>query len=227
MIIYKATNSISKKVYIGQTIISLKERMGDHKRKSFIHNSKTYFHYAIKKYGFDCFLWEVIDSAKSLDELNKKEEYWIKYYDSTNKKNGYNIMNGGNNKEVSKITRSKISLSQKNIKRSEEFKQKISLATKGSKNPFYGKKHSEETKKKISESRSGIKGIYSDESLKKTIHVGENNGMTKIKTQDVIIIKNMKKNGARQKDVISSMPHVTKCTIKSIWNNYSWKHINV
>ena len=48
----------------------------------------THFARAIRKYGKENFIIEMIDTAKSQDELNQKEQYWIRYYDSVNK--GYN-----------------------------------------------------------------------------------------------------------------------------------------
>lgn len=75
MIIYKATNKINNKVYIGQTVRSLEVRMSEHKRHNY-----TAFDKAINKYGLENFDVEVIDTAKDINELNEKEIYWIKYY---------------------------------------------------------------------------------------------------------------------------------------------------
>lgn len=93
-IIYKATNLINNKVYIGQTVQNLEERRRCHNYES-IHYPKTSFNRAIKKYGKDSFVWEVIDLADSPEELNEKEIYWISYYKSTNKEWGYNTTIGG------------------------------------------------------------------------------------------------------------------------------------
>lgn len=54
-----------------------------------------YFHNALNKYGFDNFKFEEIDNAETQDELNEKERYWIKYYNSNNKEKGYNLDSGG------------------------------------------------------------------------------------------------------------------------------------
>ena len=93
-IIYKCTNLINNKVYVGQTINGL-----DRRRKAHICLSKsgrgTYFHHALAKYGCENFRWEIIDSASSLESLNFKEKYYI----ITNRclKQGYNICEGGSN----------------------------------------------------------------------------------------------------------------------------------
>ena len=109
MIIYKATNTINNKVYIGQTVNTLEYRANQHLRETKSkkrHN--TYFHNAIKKYGFDNFYFEEIDRAGSIDELNEKEAYWIAHFNSTDKTIGYNLDSGGVNCLKSDETKRKI-----------------------------------------------------------------------------------------------------------------------
>ena len=52
----------------------------------------TKFSRAIRKYGKDNFLGYVIDTAKTKEELDQKECYWIKFYDAVN--HGYNTTDG-------------------------------------------------------------------------------------------------------------------------------------
>ena len=59
MIIYKVTNIINNKIYIGQTIHSLNIRKSQHER-SHEYGYKTAFSNAIKKYGKENFIWEII-----------------------------------------------------------------------------------------------------------------------------------------------------------------------
>lgn len=123
MKIYKITNKINGKIYIGQTIRSIQARWNDHCKRS----SNYPLSRAIKKYGKDNFIVEEIDTADSIDELNVKESYWIYYYKSYNSKFGYNLEFGGNkNKKVTKKTRNKISKLHKGKKISEETKKKMS-----------------------------------------------------------------------------------------------------
>lgn len=89
-IIYKITNEKNNKVYIGQTIRSLKERIAEHKR------NHTAISEAIRKYGIDSFKIEVIDKGNDTEELNTKEIKWIAYYNSISPL-GYNLCNGGGN----------------------------------------------------------------------------------------------------------------------------------
>ena len=93
MIIYKATNTITNKSYIGLTTRSLQERKCEHIRRK--KDENTYFHQSIVKYGSEVFIWEVIDdTAASLGELQELEKYYIKYY-NTLAPNGYNLNPGG------------------------------------------------------------------------------------------------------------------------------------
>ena len=91
--IYKITNKVNGKSYIGQTIQSVKERFYQHcATKCSKAVSNMAIHRAIKKYGKSNFTVEVIEEVESTN-LNDRERYWIRYYDSYN--NGYNSTEGG------------------------------------------------------------------------------------------------------------------------------------
>ena len=85
--IYKVTNKINGKVYIGQSV-DIGRRWHEHMAAK----DDIYFHKAIQKYGVENFEWEVIEKCKKKD-LDEREIYWIEYYDSFNK--GYNCTKGG------------------------------------------------------------------------------------------------------------------------------------
>ena len=88
MWIYKITNIQNNKVYIGQTIRPIKDRFHRHINDAMNNILDTHFARAIRKYGKDNFIIEEIDFANNQNELNKKEQYWIRYYDSIY--SGYN-----------------------------------------------------------------------------------------------------------------------------------------
>ena len=92
MIIYKITNKVNNKVYIGQTIRPLLKRWRQHISYANNVTSNTHFARAIRKYGSGGFIIETIDTANTQEELDEKERYWIAYYNST--VSGYNEADG-------------------------------------------------------------------------------------------------------------------------------------
>ncbi|WP_107602627.1 GIY-YIG nuclease family protein [Clostridioides difficile] len=111
--IYKITNKINNKVYIGQTTLSIKERYGARGIQSVVRKSKNkHLKDSIKKYGYDAFeLIEEYDVAYSKEELDEKETYYINKYNSTNRLYGYNKKEGGSSGkhvEETKIKQSRI-----------------------------------------------------------------------------------------------------------------------
>lgn len=105
MYIYKITNKINKKIYIGQTTRSVKKRWHEHCKKD---SGCSYLSKAIQKYGKENFTIEHLVTCSNLNVLNKFEEILIKKY-NTLAPNGYNLIYGGNNHKFSKKIRIKIS----------------------------------------------------------------------------------------------------------------------
>ena len=90
--IYKITNLINNKIYIGQSI-HIEKRWEDHKYYS--SKQHTAIQSAFKKYGISNFSFEIIEECPK-DKLDEREIYWIEFYDSYN--NGYNLTKGGMSK---------------------------------------------------------------------------------------------------------------------------------
>lgn len=93
-IIYKITNLINQKVYIGKTCRSIEIRWKEHRSRA-KNGSSFYLHNAIQKYGENNFKIEAIDYADNENKINELEQYWIDFYSSNKKDNGYNLTNGG------------------------------------------------------------------------------------------------------------------------------------
>jgi len=167
--IYKITNNINGKVYIGQSV-NIKSRWKEHvnalKRGD---SGCTLLQYAWNKYNEDNFSFEVLQlcSEDMLDEIERK---YILLYDAVN--NGYNIESGGNkNKHLADKTKQKLS---------KLAKERLSDPTK---NPMYDKHHTDETKAKISASKKGK--LVSEETKKKLSeirvgHPGYNKNLTPV-----------------------------------------------
>lgn len=157
MYIYKTTNLINNKIYIGKcqrTVLASNDYLG----------SGKLLKASIAKYGKNNFCKEILENCASLQELNDKEIYWISYYKSCNKQHGYNITSGGsggdtltNNPNIYSIKQN-CSEGQKNRWTKLSLKERATIIeTKiGVGNPFYGKKHTDETKNKLSQSKKGI-----------------------------------------------------------------------
>lgn len=146
-IIYKAINKTNGKIYVGQTIVGLKNRKIKH--KSIAKKFNYHFAQAIKKYGIEGFNWKTIHKNISIEKLDEYEIFWIKKLDSYNA--GYNSDEGGK--------------SRRKFKHTEETKSKMSDNRKGKNNAMYGKKHTKETKEKMSKIKKGKK--HTEESKKK------------------------------------------------------------
>lgn len=87
-IIYKITNKVNNKSYIGQTRYTIEFRWKQHQHKK----DNTYFHNAIHKYGIENFSIEILEKC-NIEDLNSKEIFYIAKYDTFN--NGYNLTIGG------------------------------------------------------------------------------------------------------------------------------------
>lgn len=92
--IYKITNLVNGKCYIGQAK-DCYDRFSEHRSASRCPKDKAYnfnIHKAMRKYGINNFSFEIIEKC-SKEELNEKEQYWVSYFDSY--RNGYNSTIGG------------------------------------------------------------------------------------------------------------------------------------
>jgi group I intron endonuclease len=142
MYIYKITNLVNQKVYIGQTVqknpkMRWYAHLADARR-----GKKSYLYDSIRKYSKESFVWEVIDCAASIDELNDKEEHWLNYY----REQGitvYNNRNAGGNKTHSPESIERMKVAQKSRHATTTvggWKRRDGGAMKGKSHPGKGKK---------------------------------------------------------------------------------------
>ena len=87
-IIYKITNKVNGKSYIGQTRYTIEFRLKQHQHKK----DNTYFHNAIHKYGIENFSIEILEEC-NIEDLNSREIFYIAKYNTF--KDGYNLTIGG------------------------------------------------------------------------------------------------------------------------------------
>lgn len=174
-IIYLASNLITGKQYVGQTTKTLKERKAKHLQNAQTDlNNKLY--QAIRKHGIDSFKWEILEEANGKDNLDEREIFWIKEFNTLYE--GYNMTIGGGTLYGHKHT--------------EESKKKISESRKGiSMKDIYMEKYGE------------IKGMEKYEGYIEKLNQTNGKGRKRI---DLFIEKHGEEEGRkRYKEMIESM----------------------
>ena len=173
-IIYRITNQITQKAYIGQTTKTIYYRWYHHCYDAIKVNLNFKFYNAIRKYGIECWILETLEEIEDVNLLNEREIYWINYYNTFN--NGYNSSSGGNQKTL---------YSEETRKKHSEWMINNS--------PLRGKKHTEELKIKRSKALKGI--IKNKEWIRKISESNKGNirsSESKIKQSKTRIRKNIK-----------------------------------
>ncbi len=163
--IYKATNNITTKSYIGFTTTCLNTRKIQHKHKALVKQIDTKFYKSIRKHGWDNFTWDILYASWDKDHcLKSMEPYFISKYDSL--VNGYNTVEGGT----------------------------VGAVLIGEMNGMFGKRHSEATKQIISNKRKG-KGHSHTLEHRQSMIGNDNNALRRkpvIKTKDGVVIDTYK-----------------------------------
>lgn len=125
--IYKISNSINDKIYIGQTWKSINKRLSEHKNPSNTNSIKLYR--ALNKHGRDKFKIELITLCGTQEIADKIEIMMISQFNTIDK--GYNIRTGGSRGKHSDKSIKKMSIAKIGHPVSEETKDKISLTKLG------------------------------------------------------------------------------------------------
>lgn len=223
MVIYKTTNLINGKFYIGKDVRNLGCYLG----------SGKLLKRAIKKYGKHNFIKEILEVCDNPIKLEEREIFWIKELNSI--ENGYNLTEGGtggdtfsnnpNKEEIrNKLKKRIISDDVKKIKinnlipfqsgenhpnfgkkQSQETKEKrlLSFKKNGFNSPMEGKKHAEESKLKISKKKKGCisprKGKSHTEESKQLIRV---KSLGKIRSEETRTKMSLSKKGKPMKKYV-------------------------
>lgn len=243
--IYALINQTNGKRYIGQSR-DLNKRKITH---LWLLNSNRHFNIHLQRAWNlgDRFDFEIIEEC-SKDELNDRERYWIKKYNSL--VDGYNLCEGGEatdgyrfteeqKKKISEsrkgykcseeMVRKRIMARQEHIKNDKEFAEYMAEVWKRQADHFKGWNKGipcpEEKKKMLSEKMKGR--LVSEEHKEKLreLYSGEKSLSAKLHKSDVIEIRYRFLCGERQKDIIRDYPNVTPQTIYDIVRNRRWRSV--
>ena len=224
--IYKITNIMNKKCYVGSSI-NINKRKNQHFNDLLEekHHSIV-LQRAYNKYGKENFIFEVLDYVSKPENLIKYEQLWIDFL-----KPEYNICpNAGSclGRKLRPETKEKLSKYNKEHptlfslkgeqsinfgrKHTEEWKQNASERMIGKNNPFYGKKHSQEFIEWISENNKGK-------------NIGEKNKSSKLNEDIVKDIIIQYKTGILEQKELAEKYNIDTTNISLITCGKTWKHI--
>ena len=238
--IYKITNKINNKVYIGQSV-NVEERLREHQLRAFRspETNKEYnkaLYQAIRKYGVENFTYELILKC-SKEELDRYEHQYIILYQSNKSDKGYNETSGydqathdfqGENHPNHKLSEEDVYYirEQYNNHRDkndvfEEFQDRINFTG-------FHKIWNNATWKNIHQD------VYTEENkqyylFQRNSHKGSSNGRAKLTEDMVRDIRIRRKNGESREQVYNDYKYtgITEGSFKLVWYNQNWKHIVV
>lgn len=230
--IYIITNNINKKVYIGKSN-DIERRFREHKSQyERLRTPNKPLYLAFDKYGIDNFSFEVLEECPS-KELNRKEKYWIKQYDSDNSEKGYNILSGGDGHDCGekhpnhKLTKEDV----------------IDIRTR------YANHERKKEVEKLYADKIGPSGfskvwkgttwsdimpeVYTKENKDfhrhNTGQTGSENGRALLSEKDVYEIRSLKKQGKTLDEVYEMYRDtgIKKGSFEQTWYGLNWKHVQV
>lgn len=210
MVIYKTTNLINGKIYIGQTVNNIDSYYG----------SGKLLIKAIKKYGKENFTKEIICECNSIEELDQMEIFWIGKLNSQDLTMGYNLDAGGGlnytqfryfGKTLTLEHRKNISLNHADVS--------------GHKNPMFGKTHTEEARNSIREARTGSKASELSREKMSEKRKGEKNIKAKLTESDVLLIRELYYQKNISQSTIAEQFNVERPCIYKIIHYRTWKHL--
>lgn len=203
MLIYKVTNTINGKVYVGCTSNSIERRWKGHiDRARYDKRWKSPFHEDIIEYGTRSFRVEIIQECTAQD-AETVEHTWIERLNSYHP-NGYNIRSGGIHSPMAASSRKKM----RHRVFSPEHRANISKAMQGRKNP---------------DARRTIK--FAQMARWKADFTGEKNGRALLNAEQVQAIRRRYKEGGISQDALAKEYGVKQITISAIVRRKLWKHL--
>jgi group I intron endonuclease len=216
-IVYKITNLINKKEYVGCTIYPIKKRFEEHIYRCLKTDSNTKFCNSVRKYGVKNFNVEIIEEC-DISIIYEREKFYIKEFKSYD--NGLNSTFGGEGclgYTHSPEIRQKIS---ENVKNGNSHKGKTY-------EELYGDNADEEREKRRMSVKKGWDSI-SDEEKEKRVNRA-NDTKQKNSKYGVELIRQIKQKineGLTIKQFKEIYPQIRIGFFYELKNGLSWKNIN-
>lgn len=236
--IYKITNLINNKIYIGQSV-NIEKRWKTHQTNAFNEKSKEYNKYlyrAFRKYGIDCFSFEIICEC-SKEELDDLEHKYIVEYHSNNEQYGYNETSGYDSSQygVSGETHPKHKLTKEEVyyirecynqhqDKDEVYNEFADRLSKGGFHKIWLGQNWREIHMDVFTEENRQYYLYQRNS-----HPGSSNGRSKLTEDMVRDIRIRKRNGETSTQVYEDYKHtgITQGSFKNVWCYQNWKNIIV
>lgn len=231
--IYKITNTLNNKCYIGCST-DIENRWKSHRQRAFVEGKEfdKPLYRAFRKYGIENFKFEVLSECKK-EELGELEKVFIQYYNSY--KNGYNATVGG---DIGGFDRAGEKHPNHKLTTLDVVGIRIRYMNGDRKSNVYGdyahligasgfsKVWKGETWKDVMPQVYTIERAINN--LTNTSNPGSKNGKAKLTEQDVFNIRLQKKNGLSKEFVYNQFKDkLSKGSFTNVWCGYNWKHIIV
>lgn len=221
--VYKITNLINEKIYIGKTF-DIQKRWNKHlETVKYKGNGYQYLHKSIEKYGVENFLIESLEVNLNEELAFEREKFWIKELNSNNPNIGMNLTIGGEGvtgHKWSEEQHSKLSGSNHyNYGKSlpMKTKEKLSLALSGANNPMFDVH--------LIPWNKGIPATREQKQKNREAARGEKSVNAKLSNEDVLEIRKKWDNGMANQTELAKQYNVKPNTINQIVNRKRWIHI--
>jgi len=231
--IYFIFNKINEKIYIGQTI-NPKKRWSRHISDAKCASKKMRISHAINKYGKNNFIFEIFEKHETLECTNKAEEFWINFLNSTNRKVGYNVSPGGNNRLIFEEPKTKLSTISKKPPNSGSFITTINWPSDQKLLEMVNAKGCTAVAKELNCSASSVSKYLIRNKLKHNSRPGSletyfkkglDHHRSKLTPEQVLEIVKFYQTKQYTYEGIAKLFNVTRMAIKNIIIGQSWSHL--
>ena len=227
MVIYKI-NYPNGKIYIGLTT-DLKRRMYEHNNSS-LNKKRQICDLAILKYGKITEV-EILEFITDISLLKEREKYWIKKYNSNDKKIGYNLTEGGDASDLFGENNGKAIFTNEQVldirkrrfygeRKKDVYLDYTDFNFSSFENIWLGRGYSNIGTEFIIEKNSKTRQEYSSEANR-----GLKNGRAKASKEDILLIRKRYDEGENISSISKDFSHISKSSVRRIALRESFKDV--